>query len=106
MAKANGTPRAAVRSEIEFSDGSGGSVTLTADGLQALLIEACRAGMIRFMLDMPQSGKCVANKPVQDWKWIECTASHCHPTQYDGETAVYIHVDVTRDAVDGGLKKE
>jgi hypothetical protein len=101
-----GSAKATARTELTFEDGRGGKVLLTADGLERLLYAAFDAGMVRFMLDMPKSGKCVANKPVQDWAWIECSAKHAHPVQYDGETAVYIHVDVTKDAVNGGLKGE
>lgn len=105
MAKKHSVPHAVARSKIEFADGLGGSVTLTPEGLAEIMNEAFRAGMVRFTLTMPKSGKCVANKPVQDWAWIECTAAHCRADQYADDDTVYLHVDVDQDAMNGALKE-
>lgn len=98
-------PHAVVRSKIEFEDGLGGSVTLTPEGLVMLLNAAFWAGMVRFHLNMPKSGQCVANKPVQMWSWIECTATHGRADQYADDDTVYVHVDVDKDAINGDLKE-
>lgn len=100
-------PRVEPSVAFKYSDGRGGSVVVDGPGLRTLLREAFRTGLVRFMVHMPEDGKCVTGKhTVADWDWIECLSAHAGIAEFHDDPTVYIDVDVARDAINGGLKKE
>lgn len=106
MAK-NVSPHVETRVEFTYSDGRGGKVVVDGPGLRELLREAFATGLVRFTLHMPKDGKCVTlNHSVSDWDWIECLSANAWLEEYDGDPTVYIDVNVAKDAMNGGLKKE
>jgi hypothetical protein len=107
MPKKRTAPFVETRVEFEYSDGRGGKVVVDADGLRQLLREAFQAGLVRFSLHMPKSGKCVTSRhSVTDWEVIECLSKNAWLEEYADDPTVYIDVDVEKDAINGGLWKE
>lgn len=100
-------PFVETRVEFDYSDGRGGKVVVDAAGLRALLREAFQAGLVRFSLHMPKSGKCVTPRhSITDWEVIECLAKNAWLEEYADDPTVYIDVDVEKDAMNGSLWEE
>ena len=107
MKSRRSAPSVETRVEFDYSDGRGGKVVVDAAGLRQLLREAFQAGLVRFSLHMPKSGKCVTPRhTVADWEVIECLAKNAWLEEYADDPTVYIDVDVENDAMDGSLWKE
>ena|SRR6056300_123563 len=107
MPKKRTVPFVETRVEFGYSDGRGGKAVVDAEGLRQLLREALQAGLVRFSLHMPKSGKCVtSHHSVADWERIECLSKNAWVEEYADDPTVYIDVDVEKDAIDGGLWKE
>jgi hypothetical protein len=100
-------PFVETRVEFDYSDGRGGKVVVDAAGLRALLREAFQAGLVRFNLHMPKSGRCVTPRhSITDWEVIECLANNAWLEEYADDPTVYIDVDVEKDAMNGSLWEE
>lgn len=107
MPNKRAAPFVETRVEFDYSDGRGGKVVVDAAGLRALLREAFQAGLVRFSLHMPKSGKCVTPRhSITDWEVIECLAKNAWLEEYADDPTVYIDVDVEKDAMNGSLWEE